>query len=360
MSEARFQSAADLLDTWRDDVLSGKPPTLYAVGSGELARIEIGPGIVTLIGGAPEQGKTAFTMQWLADALTLTPSLNALVCNVEMSPSTPLDRQLARLADIDLTLIRHRRLTAEHSEAVERSMQALEALADRLAFVRPPFDLANVARSADAFDAGLILIDYIQRVSAPGEHGDRRGAVDATMSYLRQFADEGVAIIVVAALARSKDTKGRSSYGEGLSLANVRETSELEYGADDAFILTPADDAKREGEASSRVVLKHLKSRHGETKDITLTFDRKHQRFTPAEPTEPTKRADKGKLQAALKSLWDRSRPTRSPKDASGNSTRWAQLWTFGLSRLPFSDGVNNLTVFAGADSTVGILLPKL
>ena len=62
-----------------------------------------------------------------------------------MSPRILLDRQLARLADIDLTLIRHRRLTAEHAEAVERGMQALEDLADRLAFVRPPFDLANVA-----------------------------------------------------------------------------------------------------------------------------------------------------------------------------------------------------------------------
>ena len=102
------------------------------------------------------------------------------------------------------------------------------------------------------------------------------------MDYLRQFADAGVAIIVVAALARSKDAKGRSSYTDGLSLASFRETSELEYGADDAFILAPADDDKSDGEASSRVVLKHLKSRHGETRDIALNFDRKHQRFTPA------------------------------------------------------------------------------
>ena len=248
MSEARYQSAADLLDPWRDDVLSGKPPTLYPVGTGELARIEIGPGLVTLIGGAPGAGKTALTLQWVLDALSATPSLKALILNVEMSPSTLLDRQLARLAGIDGSLIRHRRLTAEHAGPIERGMEALESIADRLAFVRPPFDLANVALTADAFDAGLILIDYIQRVRAPGEHGDRRGAVDATMDYLRQFADAGVAIIVVAALARSKDAKGRSSYSEGLSLASFRETSELEYGADDGFILAPADDDKSDGQ----------------------------------------------------------------------------------------------------------------
>ena len=38
MIEARFQSAAELIHTWRDDVLSGKQPTLYPVGSGELPR----------------------------------------------------------------------------------------------------------------------------------------------------------------------------------------------------------------------------------------------------------------------------------------------------------------------------------
>jgi replicative DNA helicase len=101
MSEARYQSMADLLDPWRDDVHSGKPPTLYPVGTGELARIGIGPGLVTLVGGAPGAGKTALTLQWVLDALSATPSLKALILNVEMSPSTLLDRQLARLADID-------------------------------------------------------------------------------------------------------------------------------------------------------------------------------------------------------------------------------------------------------------------
>jgi replicative DNA helicase len=133
------------------------------------------------------------------------------------------------------------------------------------------------------------------------------------MGSLRQFADAEVAIIVVAALARSKDAKGRSSYNDGLSLASFRETSELEYGADDAFILAP--DAG-EGASTSLVTLKHLKSRHGEARDIALSFDRPHQRFTPSAPAQPSEQADKGKLQAALKALWDGSRPAH---DYSGD-----------------------------------------
>ena len=201
-------------------------------------------------------------------------------------------------------------------------MQALEDLADRLAFVRPPFDLANVARIGRRLRRRLDRA----RLYPAGRHAGRarrppRGGRCQTMDYLRQFADAGVAIIVVAALARSKDAKGRSSYTDGLSLASFRETSELEYGADDAFILAPADDAKSDGAPSSRVVLKHLKSRHGETRDIALTFDRKHQRFTPAEPAEPAARADRGKLQAALRALWEKTQPAQDDGEAEVSAT---------------------------------------
>jgi hypothetical protein len=175
VSKAKYQTAADVFDGWKDDVLTGKAPTLYPVGSGELARLEIGPGLVTLFGGPPGAGKTAFTMQLVIDALRMTPTLRALVCNIEMTPPVLLDRQLARLSGIDLRDIRYRRLTADYADRLDQAMNTLEPLAERLCFLRPPFDLENVAASADAFHAGLLLLDYIQRIPPPGNHGDRRG-----------------------------------------------------------------------------------------------------------------------------------------------------------------------------------------
>jgi replicative DNA helicase len=300
VKEARYQSGADVLASWRDDVLTGTPPTLYPVGAGELARLEIGPGIVWLLGGAPGAGKTALSMQLLLDALRLTPDLRAVVCNVEMPPGMLLDRQLARLSGVDLSTIRHRRLDAAHAERIDQALATLEPLAERLCFVRPPFDLANVAATADAFDANLLLLDYIQRIAPPGEHGDKRGSVNATMDFIRQFADAGTAVIVLSAIGRTKDSKGRSSYaGDGLNLASFRESSELEYGADDAFLLTPDDE---DGES---VTLRHLKSRHGAPEDIRLDFCRPLQRFTPHEET--ASRPDAARMRADLVALWNRT-----------------------------------------------------
>ncbi len=308
MTQGKYITGSNALHNWRDDVLSGKPPTFYPIGEGELSRIEIGPGLVTLLGGAPGAGKTAFVMQATVDALRLTPTLRAVVCNIEMPPAVLLDRQLARLSGVDLTTIRYRRLTEEHAERIDAGLNTLDELAERLAFVRPPFDLANVAAVADEFfseSAGLIVLDYIQRIQPPGEHGDKRGSVDATMNHLRAFADAGVAVVVLSAVGRTKDKAGRSSYsGDGLNLASFRESSELEFGADDAFILTPDDAA--EGE----VILRHLKSRNGECRDVRLAFDKPHQSFTPlgeGEPTSTAKREPRGKLQAAIADLWGRT-----------------------------------------------------
>jgi replicative DNA helicase len=63
MPEPRYLSGADALAGWRDDVLSGTPPTLYPVGAGALGQIQVGPGLVTLLGGAPGAGKTALAVQ---------------------------------------------------------------------------------------------------------------------------------------------------------------------------------------------------------------------------------------------------------------------------------------------------------
>lgn len=298
---AQYLPAADALAGWREELLSGKPPKRYPAGVGELARVEIGPGLVTLFGGAPGAGKTALTMQLVFDALRLTEDLRAVVCNVEMAPAVLLDRQFARLSGIDLSTIRQRRLGLEHKERVESALATLGPVAGRLAFIRPPFDLSNVAEAADDFGAGLLLLDYLQRIPPPGEHADRRGAVDASMAYLRQFADAGVAVVVVSAVSRGKDSRGRSSYAEGLSLASFRESSELEFGADDAFMLAPA------GQGEELVVLRHLKSRHGEPMDAELCFDGRLQRFAPADAGAP--KADADAKRAAAAALWRRTAP---------------------------------------------------
>ena len=102
------------------------------------------------------------------------------------------------------------------------------------------------------------------------------------MEIMRQMADAGSGIPAAATLTRSRDGKGRSSYeGKPLSLESFRESSELESGAKDAFLLYPTDDAADPDDPVRLMTLNHARSRDGETQDARLVFHRRFQEFEP-------------------------------------------------------------------------------
>jgi replicative DNA helicase len=311
---AKFVTGESLFVGWRDAVLTGSGPVVFPHA---LPVPEISPGHVVLLGGAPGAGKTALVMACVVEALRHTDTLRALVCNVEMSPAALLDRQLARLSGIEAEVIRHRRFTAEHADRLDTGLATVETFADRLAFLEPPFDLANVAHAADAHGTDLIVLDYLQRIMPPGDATDTRLRVNATMDMLRQFAAAGCAVLALSAVGRSRDNAGRSTYAaSAMSLASFRDSGELEYGADDAFLLAPADEAE-----PNVVRLSHLKCRHGAQRTVDLHFDRARQAFTLLEhavDARPAPAPARGK----------RSRkPQRATPDPAFSPERLAELW---------------------------------
>jgi replicative DNA helicase len=188
---------------------------------------------------------------------------------------------IARLSGISLTAIHRRQLTDAHAERLTLALDTLAPLVERLCFVRAPFDLANVGNAADAFGADLIVLDYIQRIPPPKKHSSRRESVDAVMDFLRKFANAGYAVLAVAAVGRTRDSRGRSSYdANGLGLASFKESGELEFGADSAYMLCSEKGSK------DLLTLRCLKNRYGEPIDLTLNFDRPNQKFDIIENTK--------------------------------------------------------------------------
>ena len=276
MTAKHFTTAADLFVSWEQDVLKGDPPELWSFGSG-FESVELGPGLVMLLGGCPGAGKTALAMQWTVDALRTDHGLRALVANVEMSPRALLDRQLARLSGVDARWIRNRTIGG-HEDRIRAGLDELRRVADRLAFQTGPPTLADVARSVDACEAHLLVLDYVQRFHTGAcDAMDRRAELDSVMEYARRFADKGLGVLAVSAVSRQKGKTG-SNYA-GLGLASYRGTSELEYGADSAWILSKDEDT------DTRRVAHHLvcaKNRHGDISSLDLTFDGCRQSFVVA------------------------------------------------------------------------------
>lgn len=282
MSSARFTTGAALLESWEHDLWHGEPPERWPLGPGALAtEIDFGPGEVVLIGGAPGAGKTAFATGAVFDALRAVPDLKALICNVEMTPEALLNRQLARLSGINLRTIQNRGVNDLWRPGQERIRDAIEimrAILPRVAFLGMPYSLAHAAEAADEFGARCVLLDYIQRIAAPGEHASQRESIEAGMGCIRAMAQAGAGVLVLSAVARQKSTNG-SSYS-GLNLASFRGSSELEFAADSAYAL-------HDGDKPEMVILHACKRRNGATKDIPLRFERDLQRFIPEGTSEP-------------------------------------------------------------------------
>lgn len=306
-----YATVDSLFHGWREDVLTGSGPITFPH---TLPTPEIVPGEVMLLGGAPGAGKTALVMQAVVEAMRATSSLRVLVANVEMSPQALIDRQLARLSGIEAEVIRRRAFTDEHSERLAAGIATIETFADRLAFLTHPYDLRNVALAADAHEASVVVIDYLQRILPPGDITDTRLRANATMDLLRQFAARGVAVIALSAIGRGRDDKGRSTYAaSSMSLASYRDSGELEYGGDQAFLIAPADEADQ-----TVMRLSHVKNRHGPLRTVDLRFDRAHQAFTLIgdAATEPKKRKGRPKaepfaelLPSAIAALWNVTEP---------------------------------------------------
>jgi replicative DNA helicase len=204
--------------------------------------------------------------------LRTNPAARLLLGNVEMHPGLLVERIVSRLSGVPLTAIADRTLTADQLDRVRAAVAALNPIAGRLAFLHAPFALEHVAAAGTAFNANVLILDYIQRFTVGDSSKDRREQLETAATVLRRFCDAGAAVLVASAVARQKYAGG-SSY-KGLNLASFRGSSELEYGTDSAYLLVPGE--------GGIVTLQCEKNRYGAVADIPTAFDPTTQTFAPA------------------------------------------------------------------------------
>ena len=267
----KFTTAATLFGSWLAEVESGEPPVRFELQP-PFAGVDLRPGRLGMFGGAPGSGKTAALLQMGTDLLRRNDGAKLLVCNVEMHPACLLERVASRLSGVPLTAIQNRTLTAEELDRVRTALTALEPVAGRLAFLSDPYTLEHVAAAGTDFGANVLVLDYIQRIGVGDGSKDKREQLETAATVCRRFCDAGAVVLVASAVSRQKGNTG-SNYS-GLNLASFRGSSELEYGADFAFLFVPGE--------GDTVTLECGKNRYGDPTDIVTAFDKPTQTFRPA------------------------------------------------------------------------------
>lgn len=248
---SRFRTIAELLPDFRKKVLEKRFLPRFNTTDTKFPQLEIGPGMLDVLGGDTGHGKTTLALQVATNVSYNHPDITVLIANAEMSADMLLGRLLVRESGLSFDAIRDGELEGESLAAFHTGIDHLHAYSDRVAFLSPPFSTANLIDAAEQTGAGLVIVDYLQRFD-PGTGASGKARVDAVMEHLRSVCMSGPGRAVLALAALSRISEG----GDPTGIGRFRDSSEIEYGADAAYILT-------EGKGSKPHTLTLVKGRHG-------------------------------------------------------------------------------------------------
>lgn len=231
------------------------------------------PGDFIVVGGYPSAGKTLLSLQF---ALTLAEKYRVGYFSLETSPRKLVDRIMSHLSKVPLAKIKRRDLN-------EADYKALIEAATKL-----------YARKLDCIDAGgmtvrdiqalalnkryqVIMVDYLQLVTDTGR-GRYEQVTNISQGLHTLARANGITVIALAQLRRPEKTYGKP---KPPTMADFRESGQIEQDADIAMLLWPSDPNDNH---SSRI-LKVGKNKEGERLKMELDFDGAIQTMVPHVPT---------------------------------------------------------------------------
>jgi len=273
-----FNKTSAELAQWLKDLSEGKTEVSYSGGTfGE--SLVLAPGRITVIGAPPGAGKTALAAQAAFEALDRLPELTLHIANAEMEIEQLLKRELARRSRVSAAKMNKGRdeLTSRELEALFDAYENLSPAIKRTRHMLPPFSCEELGELS-LVDPGILIVDYLQKFRSAAS--DARAGVDEVMTCLRELALQGWAVLALSATTRSNGKKGGHD-PEGLSLSSFKESGEIEFNADAAYVLRN----KSESHASVKDIdLDCVKNRAGPLTLLELRFSGELMRFERREP----------------------------------------------------------------------------
>lgn len=240
------------------------------------------PGSVTVIGGRPSMGKTAFATALAAAVGGADGTSAALVFSLEQPTDQLVLRMLAADARVDSSRVRAWDVTLPEYELL---MKRIAAMRDwRIAFDDTPGQtVAQMRAKAARFIAhhpdvpvGIIIIDYLQLIRSTGRTKNREQEVNAICVELQNFArDLAVPLVVLSQLNREVEKRA----GNRPVMSDLRDSGAIEQVADlIAFLHRPEYyDRNTDEKGIAEVII--VKQRNGPIGTVKLRFKAEWARF---------------------------------------------------------------------------------
>ena len=290
---AQAQAIGDVLkDTlsYLEDI-RGKSSGITGVPTGtDVDKLTAGwqDGDLIIIAARPSMGKTAYVLTTARNAaLHQNEKLRTKVAifSLEMSNQSLVQRLLTMEGRINAQSARSGQL---EDEDFKRLIDAAGRLFTANIFVddTPGLSIMELRTKArrlkSEHDIGLIIVDYLQLMTASGDHGTREQEIASISRGLKALAKElDVPVVALSQLSRAVEQRGGDKRPQ---LSDLRESGSIEQDADVvSFIYRPEYyGIKTTPEGQSTTGLAEIivgKQRNGPTGSIPLYFVEDYARF---------------------------------------------------------------------------------
>lgn len=183
------------------------------------------PSDLIVLAGRPSTGKTALALNFIIGS-----GVKVLFFSIEMSTQQLIDRLVSSISRVDLSNIRRGYSGDEERSKIQGALQDLRQW-DILIDDTPALSISSIRSRAKREHAksplGLIVIDYLQLVSAKAEN--RLQEVSAVSRGLKALAKElNVPVIALSQLSRKLEERN----DKRPILSDLRESGQIEQDAD--------------------------------------------------------------------------------------------------------------------------------
>jgi replicative DNA helicase len=242
------------------------------------------PSELVILAARPSMGKTALALN-IAENVALRQGTPVAIFSLEMSKESLLMRLLASEARVDAHKFRTGHLG--HADWLKIT-EGLGRLGEAPLWIDDSAASSVLEMSAKARrlkrDKGLslVIVDYMQLISAHGRFGNRNEEVSYISRALKGLAKElQVPVIVLSQLTRTPEREERKP-----QLADLRESGAIEQDADVVIFINRPNfyktDLPEEERAKAEIII--AKQRNGPTGNLNFVFIGRHTRFEIAAP----------------------------------------------------------------------------
>ncbi|MFD0682400.1 MULTISPECIES: replicative DNA helicase [unclassified Paenibacillus] len=251
-----------------------------------------------IVGARPSVGKTAFALN-IGQSAGKTSGESIAVFSLEMGAEQLVQRMISAEGNVDASRLRTGRLEGEDWQ---KMTMAIGVLSDANIYIDDsPSITVNEIRSRcrklkkESGSLGLILIDYLQLISAAGRSENRQQEISKISRTLKQIARElDVPVVALSQLSRGVEQR----QDKRPMMSDLRESGSIEQDADIVAFLYRDDYYDKETEKKNIIEIIIAKQRNGPVGTVELAFLKNFNKFvsldrTHQESTPPPKKSGK-------------------------------------------------------------------